>query len=220
INVLQGVLGSGDERAFSSFQMAFNNELNAGFVRPDSFLAVIIVSDEDDLSHDGMNYIGDINDPAIHPIQNYVDFLDSLTSSTEEFKRYSVSALAIFDEACRLELNDSWPGRRIGQRYGELVDATGGEKGSLCEDFAVILDFISEGIIQLATQFYLNRIPKPETIEVIINDVVVPHVADPANPKDGWLYNAQNNSVMFYGSAIPAQGASINITYDPVAVGQ
>lgn len=219
-NVLQGINGSGDERAFSSFQTALDNPLNQGFLRPDSFVAVIIVSDEDDLSHDNSNYIGNINDPAIHPIQNYIDYLDQITNSTTDFKRYSVSALAIFDEACRQQLNDEWPGRRIGERYQQLVEATGGEKGSLCENFAVILDFISEGIIQLATQFYLNRIPKPETIEVIINDVIIPEVADVNDPKNGWLYNAQNNSVMFYGSAIPPQGASIQINYDPVAVGQ
>ncbi|MCB9026289.1 MAG: hypothetical protein H6625_08235 [Bdellovibrionaceae bacterium] len=220
INVLQGIAGHGDERAFSSFTTALDNPLNQGFVRPDSFLAVIIVSDEDDLSHDNINYVGDINDPSITPIQNYVDYLDNLTNSTEAFKRYSVSALAILDEDCRQQLTTDWPGRRIGERYLQLVEATGGEKGSLCENFAVILDFISEGIIQLATQFYLNRIPKPETIQVIINNQAVAPVADPANPKDGWLYNADNNSVMFYGSAIPAQGANINIVYDPVAVGQ
>ena len=219
-NVLQGTNGNGDERAFSSFQTALDNPFNVGLVRPDSFLAVIIVSDEDDLSHNNSYYIDSINDPEIIPVQEYVNYLDGLTNSTPEFKRYSVSALAILDETCRQQLNDSWPGRRIGVRYQELVEATGGETGSLCGNFAVILDFISEGIIQLATQFYLSRKPKPETIQVIINSQVIPPVAEPLNPKNGWLYNDENNSVMFFGTAVPAQGANINIVYDPVAVGQ
>ncbi len=219
-NVLQGVSGNGDERAFSSFVDALNNPTNTGFLRADSFLAVIIVSDEDDLSHDGINYIGNINDPAMFPVQDFVDSLDSLTNSTESFKRYSLSAMAIFDEQCRQDLNDEWPGRRIGERYQELVDLTGGQKGSLCENFADTLDLISEGIIQLATQFYLSRNPIPETIDVIINGESLSRVADTENPSNGWMYNADSNSVMFFGSAIPDQGASINIVYDPVAVGQ
>ena len=47
-NALQGTSGSGDERAFSSFTAALGNTNNASFRRDDAFLAIIIVSDEDD----------------------------------------------------------------------------------------------------------------------------------------------------------------------------
>ncbi len=220
INVLQGIYGNGDERAFSSFQAALDNPLNTGFLRPDSFLAVIIVSDEDDLSHVGLNYIRDINHSSIIPVQDYVDYLDEITLSSPDFKKYSVSAMAIFDENCRKFLNDQFTGRRIGVRYEQLVDITGGKKGSLCDDFAVTLDLISEGIIQLATQFYLSRKPQPETLQVYVNKKLIPEVSPDDSPKNGWQYNSENNSVIFFGSAIPPQGADINIIYDPIAVGQ
>lgn len=50
-NVKLGTSGSGDERALSSFEKTLINPLNSNFHRPDAFLAIIIVSDEDDFSH-------------------------------------------------------------------------------------------------------------------------------------------------------------------------
>ena len=47
-NVTLGTDGFGDERAFSSIEAAFKEDFNKNFLRPDSFLAIIIVSDEDD----------------------------------------------------------------------------------------------------------------------------------------------------------------------------
>jgi hypothetical protein len=31
---------------------------------------------------------------------------------------------------------------------------------------------------------------------------------------DGWLYNVSNNSIVFYGSALPSVGSSVEISYD------
>ncbi|MFW1373635.1 hypothetical protein ACEV99_23340, partial [Vibrio parahaemolyticus] len=51
-NAYQGDQGSGDERAFRSMQLALDDSQNAGFHRHDAYLAVIILSDEDDFSGD------------------------------------------------------------------------------------------------------------------------------------------------------------------------
>lgn len=218
-NALQGTTGYGDERAFSSFKEALNSNLNAGFLRPDAFLSVIIVSDEEDFSHNSSSFTESYSYPGLHTVQSYVDYLDTITGSSPDIKKYSVSAMAIFDEPCRLTLNDSFPGRKIGLRYKELVEATNGITGSLCQDFAVQLEQISNQILSLATQFYLSRIPIEETISVIIDGLTINEISG-SNPTNGWTYNAENNSIIFYGTAIPQQGAQIQINYDPVSVGQ
>lgn len=61
-NVMQGISESGDERPFQSMQAALERSLesdsvNYNFHRPDAFLAVIVVSDEDDFSHPSSNHI-------------------------------------------------------------------------------------------------------------------------------------------------------------------
>ncbi len=49
-NATQGISGSGDERAFQSMKAFLNHGANSDFRRADAFLAVIILSDEDDFS--------------------------------------------------------------------------------------------------------------------------------------------------------------------------
>ena len=175
---------------------------------------MIIVSDEDDFSHDGSYFTEDYNDSNIHPISDYTDYLDTITSSTPSQKRYSVSAMAIFDEACRSSLNTTWSGRKIGVRYGELVDATGGVKGSLCDDFATSLELLSDSIIQLATEFYLTRQPDPNTIVVKVNGQVIPQDSG----SGGWTYNASSNSLIFSSPYVPPAGAEISVDFDPISL--
>lgn len=219
-NVTLGVSGTGDERAFQSLQTSIDDTNNAGFLRDDSFLAVVIISDEDDFSHDDSYFIGNNTHPALHSPNDYVTYLDNATNSSGATRRYNVSAMAIWDEACRDQLNLSWNGRIIGTRYGQLVDATDGIKGSLCGDFASELENISDKIVSLATQFYLSRVPKVSTIKVIVDGTVVPVAAENPGPTTGgWTYDANANSIVFSGDHIPAQGSQIDITYDPLNYG-
>ncbi len=227
-NMRQGTSGSGLERAFQSMEEALTSPLNAGFVRADSFLAVIIVSDEDDFSHPtyGWGPTGSTpdlpsfyNDADIVPTNYYLQFLEALTSSSGATKRFNVNSMSIWDEACRDLLNISWSGRKIGVRYGELVDATGGAKGDLCGDFATDLNFISEQILQLSTQFYLARTPKPETIQVYVDGLSIPNVSSNPGPlSGGWDYSPDANSIVFYGDYIPVQGATINVSFDTLTL--
>ncbi|MEQ1876639.1 MAG: hypothetical protein ABL958_08330 [Bdellovibrionia bacterium] len=214
INIKQGIAGSGDERAFSSFKESLNSSLNAGFLRSDSFLAVIIISDEDDFSHDGGNYINrDYSYPGLHPISHYTNYLDALTGTSGDTRRYSVSAMAVLDNAC-LTNPATHPGAIIGLRYQQLVAATDGVQGSLCStNFADELDKIQQKIAELSTQFLLNRVPIVETIQVKVNGILVPN-----NGTNGWSYISSANAIRFHGSAIPPQGAQIQVDFDPVTI--
>jgi hypothetical protein len=211
INITQGTHGDGDERAFQSMTAALNSSLNAGFLRPDAFLAVIIVSDEDDFSHDGAGYINrDYNHPDIHPVSDYVDYLKAMTGNPT-IPRHSVSSIAIYDDDCNAQ-NQPWG--LIADRYGALVEATDGVNGSVCaDDFSVVLDSIQARIAELSTQFELNREPVIGTIRVSVNGEQIPEDVD-----NGWSYYPETNSIMFHGSAIPEQGASIIIDFDPTTI--
>jgi hypothetical protein len=224
------IYGSGDERAFQSIRAALNQPLNTGFIRQDSFLSVIIVSDEEDFSHDGSTIREDYNYSGLHTVQSYVDYLDGITNSTSTNRRYNVNAMAIFDAACRDLLNTEWAGRKIGTRYGQLVDRvneahstaeTRGLKTSLCGNFAQDLQRIASGILTLANRFTLARIPKPETISVIVNGVVIPNRDTNPLGDGGWVYEVSSNSILFVGLAyIPPSGSNIKVDYDPLAYGQ
>lgn len=224
-NATQGTNGSGDERAFSSFEHALSNPLNAGFVRPGAFLQVIIVSDEDDFSHYdwqngvnsynfidcasncGSNYV---NNATWFPISRFTNFLDGVTGSTASQRNYSVSAIAILDDACRIDLNNSFQGRKVGKRYMALANATGGTLGSLCGDFGDILRNISDKTLELSAVFQLSREPHPESIVVTVDGNVIPQ-----DSTNGWSYDAATLTVRFHGTAIPGSGADVRISFDP-----
>jgi hypothetical protein len=213
-NISQGVEGCGDERAFSSMIEALGNpdNIQLGFPRADAFLAVIIVSDEDDFSHDdGEPLFNDHNDPRIHDVSLYDEALQIITGSNSSRRTYNVSSIAIFDQAC-VEENDPWG--VLATRYESLVDTTDGVKASVCaNDFSSNLEEIQQKIVVLSTQFFLSREPIEESIVVMVDSEEIQN-----DPNNGWTYNKDANSIMFHGEAVPNQGADIEITFDPVAL--
>lgn len=211
-NATQGINGNGDERAFASFELALGYTGNSGFRRSDAFLAVIIISDEDDFSATTSSYLNNnYNDSRLIPVAHYKTFLDTFAG----LNNHSVNTISILDEACRVELtNSNFTGRGVGQRYNQLADLTGGVKTSLCDNFGDNLQLISDTIInqKLASQFKLGREPKPETIVVQVNGQYIQQDA-----VQGWTYEAATLTVTFHGNSVPQPGATIAITFDPVA---
>ncbi len=218
-NVKQGIKGSGDERAFQSFEAALDPVLgintDSGFRRADAYLSIIIVSDEDDFSQTDppgtMTSTENYEDPRLFNIAHYVDFLDRTTGSYPALRSYSVSAIAILDDVCRVSLSSG--ARKISQRYIEMVEATGGTKASICSDFSESLSFLSDKILELTSVFKLNRDPIVSSIKVFVDEHEV--VNDATN---GWTYDSVGNQVIFHGTAIPANGAGVRVAYDPTSV--
>ncbi len=207
-NVQVGTTGSGDERAFSSLKTTLESSLNAGFHRSDAYLSVILVSDEEDFSHDDTTFNESYTQPTLHSVASYKKFLETFTNANATTD-FSVSTISILDETCRASLGS---GRKIGQRYIELADMTGGSKNSICSGFEGILNNISATIAaQTQAQFTLNRKPVISSIRVIINGILVPE-----SGSEGWTYNSVTNTIHIHGSTYqPNAGASITINFDP-----
>jgi hypothetical protein len=213
-NALQGTAGHGDERSFQSMKTALTSTHNAGFVRPGGFLAVIMLTDEDDFSHDGTGATTTYSS-ALHSVDSYVQFLDGFTSSSAAARRYSVNTISVDSQAC---LDSIYNGaQKIGVRVRQLADATGGIKGSICGNFANELDIIAKSIVELSTQFYLNGDPVPESIRVYVDNSEIPN-ASTTSGNGGWTYNASANSIVFSGNYVPPQNAAINVTFDPKTI--
>lgn len=202
-----------DGRSFSSMRQALmsTRPINIGFARPDAFLAVIIVDNQDDFSDNdrctGCSVNLKYNNPTLDPVQEYVNFLDSYTNSSTANRKYNVSAMTQIASPCQGGTNMT--------RIMELANATNGVLGDICEaDFGQSMLSISNQIATLSTQFLLDRVPIPSSISVTVNGADVPN--DEVN---GWTYNATANSIEFNGSSIPATGSVIHVDYDPVSYG-
>lgn len=215
-NAKQGTGGNGDERAFDSFRYSLQDSFNIGknFRRNDAFLAVIIVSDEDDFSTTSSSMNESYSNPNLMSVASFTNFLDTYTGRTAGAPaNYSVSAIAVLDSACKTQLDVDANDRKIGQRYIQIANATGGIKGSLCGNFGSTLQLISDSIIELSSTFQLARAANESTINISVDGVSVPK-----NAVNGWTYDAATISITFHGTSVPATGAHIQVAYDPLTV--
>jgi hypothetical protein len=239
-NASQGINGTGDERAFDSMKQFLNYDGNSDFRRADAFLAVIIVSDEDDFSGNVNTPIyADYNDeapnnsPSEHPMvltapspadpsDIYHLYNDSRLDTVQSYKdymdgvmgstdNYSVNMIGVLDTACRTTLNNDIGGRRLGRRVAQLADMTRGVKTSLCGNFGESLQLIAQSTIKLTAKFKLSREPDPASIKITVDGVVIPQDAS-----QGWSYNATDWTITFNGDSVPAQGSNVQIFFTPL----
>lgn len=222
-NIKTGTTGTGDERAFSSFKKSLENPTNLGFQRPGAFLAVIVVSDEDDFSHydwnNGINsytFSENYADPSMFTIQYFVDFLTTFTASTAATaaNNFAVHTISVRDATCKAALGGV--NQKISQRYPALSTATGGIAASICDPMSTVLDQLSKKTIELAATFQLGREPIVSTLNVTIDGV-----SSPQNATCGWTYDPNGFVISFHGSTcIPVAGANVRIFFEPKTAAQ
>jgi hypothetical protein len=220
-NVATGATGAGDERVFQSLFTALKSPLNAGFMRPGAYFAVIILSDEDDFSDENRpenswEAKGGVADhsydnPGLMKIEDVIAQLDEMTGSSENSRHYNVSAITVSDPEClKLHLRET-SAAVIGQRYMELAERTKGVVGSICDpSYANTLTFIKERIVELITQFPLADVPSDGSLSVIVNGEMIPQ-----DPQNGWTYQKETNSITFHGRAVPPAAAAIHVNFSP-----
>lgn len=103
---------------------------NTNFIRPDSQLAVVLISDEDESAS------GAKNDPA-----NFVKFIQNSFEGQKAMSFHSIISRP-GDKACL-----DGEGARMGYRFEEMAKLTGGVVGDVCAaDYAAQVQGIAEGV--------------------------------------------------------------------------
>jgi hypothetical protein len=207
-NATVGIAGNGDERVFESFKQTLLDVtgVNATFRRPEAYLAIIILSDEEDFSSASGQFTENLN--TAYPVQSYVDFLNDYTDGGANF---SVNTISVDSIACRDSLGNN--AQKVSTRLPALADLTGGVKASICGNFGTSLDLISNNIVQLSAVFKLTREPVVDSINISINGVKI--LVDSVN---GYTYDAATLTITFHGTAVPAANASVKIDYYPASL--
>lgn len=221
INVKVGVRGDGAREAgFQSLRSVlrrnsdgspgYNGETFAGlneFRRPNAYLSVIFVTDEEDQSR---KRNGSAYSSKEQYTQEFIQFMDGYTGYTEGTRQYSISSIVVDDiNNCSYGLHDQ---ANQGDRYVAIAQATGGVVGNICSpDFSSSLSMIARNVVTLLSRFKIQHEPAKETIEVVVDGVLI--AEDKFN---GWTYTVDEGQhyINFHGTSVPAQGASIRVTYD------
>lgn len=195
-----GEVGSATERGreatLEALTLTASGKANSGFLRKDALLNVIFLSNEDDKSDDLVDYVAELD--AIKPPLPLGD------------RSWIAHFLGVMpnDPTCT---SAPWGVKLPGYRYIELVDASGGAKESICDaDYSRALTNVKARVLEISTEFPLDRKPIEASIKVYVNGIEIPK-----SEVNGWTYRASANAIRFHGTAIPAAGAGIHVAFDP-----
>jgi hypothetical protein len=198
--VLAGQTGSDLEQGLVSVKNALSpsylTNQGTGFFRDDAMMALIFLSNEDDYSSGST--------------QSYIDFLNQLKPPLDSgAPGWVANFLGITSLSSQCNTTSDY--KEPGLRYMALADYSGGIKSSICDtalDKAV--ENVRVRILEYLTDFYLDRLPVPETILVKINGNVVPKSAT-----NGWTYESKGNFIRFHGNAVPVVYDKISVDFSP-----
>ncbi|MBI3182797.1 MAG: VWA domain-containing protein [Myxococcales bacterium] len=188
------------------------------FLRPDAYLYLIFVSDEEDRSSQDIRY-----------------YWRAFETAKGIGNDGTVTTAAIIGD---VPTNSC--GATPGARYVGLSSLTGGEVGSVCDvSFATTLRKLATNAVGLKRKFALSRSPNVQTIKVLIrypcnsaedvfkgcaevnkedckdapadslNAVCTPRQGGP----DGWSYEPSTQVIFFAGESVPGLRASVEIEY-------
>ena len=189
---------------------------NEGVLRDNANLIVVVVSDEGDGSRRQ-------RDREEIP-QEYVDLFDQFgRPMTWVFIGPRLND-AQTDLAC------PGTGSDFGViRYNYMSFTTGGRvvdiKDENCDDrpFSQALSELGELLQNLLTSFALQSVPVQETITVLVDGRVVERAENLGvgafgldEFSDGWSYRSADNSIQFWGNAIPPYEAEVEVYYRPI----
>lgn len=210
-------LESGLEAAILALSSPMLEGSNAGFLREDARLSVIVLSDEDDCSDFGAlgadaDTFDCYNDGA--PLVPVADLIDGLRD-----------AKGIDDHDSLLQLSgiigppvsENCPAAVPGDRYAEAIDAVGGLNANICEtDYASIMERLGLVAASLQSVYGLTYQADPNSIQVLVTDVDGNSWEVPAGATDGWVYTSGTNlsRLTFDGAGVPPRGSSFAVTYD------
>jgi hypothetical protein len=241
-NATQGINGTGDERAFSSMKVFLDYSANSDFRRPDAFLAVIIISDEDDFSGNTSYPIfsdyntdegGPSNDPNLHPMVLTAPTPDDPTDTYYLYKDARLDTVQSYKDYLNglYGSTDNYSVNMIGVLdtacRTTLNNQVGGRR--LGRRYAQLAD-MTNGVktslcgnfgdsLQLIAQSTLKLTAKfkltrePDPASI---SITVDGVTVPQNASSGWTYDPTDWSITFNGDSVPPQGSNVQIFFTPL----
>ncbi|MBK7864547.1 MAG: VWA domain-containing protein [Archangiaceae bacterium] len=190
------------------------------FLRPEAYLYLVFVTDEEDESSQDVRY-----------------FWRSFETTKGIGNDGTVTTAAIMGDT-----PTNTCGAGPGTRYKALSDLTGGEVGSICDtNFSATLRKLATNAVGLKRKFALAATPDLTTIKIAVKypcnladaelsrcatvdraacegeaaDSVNLVCTPPAGPPDGWSYEMTSNSIFFEGESVPGVKGQIEIQYCP-----
>lgn len=179
---------------------------NAGFLRDDAKLHVIIVSDEPDQSEG--------------PIDLYVDFFRNLKGFRND-SLVAVSAIAAPAGGCNGTDPSGTAVTAAGDaRYPDVVAELNGRFQSICDpDWSTMMSNLGLASLGLKVEFFLSRAADAATLSVCVRSGSPTATCAPVSQTsdgaaDGYFYDPGANSIVFNPGSVPPRGSRVEVHYE------
>lgn len=190
-------LERGIESVYTVLQPSYLKGEGQGFLRDDSLLVMVYLSNENDYSTNSLSFY-----------QSYFDKIRPIYKLNQRSWISNFIGVITIDGDCQTTPDF----KEAGLRYMSLADVSGGRKESICKsDFAAAISNIHVRIATYLSDYPLSRKPVVSSIVVRVNGQIVPN--DPVN---GWTYDADGNFIQFNGTALPGASDQISVDFQPV----
>ncbi|MCO5114655.1 MAG: Ig-like domain-containing protein, partial [Bdellovibrionaceae bacterium] len=198
-----------DERPLQSIRAFLDYDKNHAptrFVRDDAFLAIIIITDEQDASRDSLNPESSYNravDANAHSAQDYIDFIENDIKPSGQFAIYSIVDMNISDN--------------IARTAATLSGGVAFDINANTEEYVTNLNSIKDQILVSATAYPLQcpAVENSITVELVKAGGVEISVPKATGVSGGWIYNSLAVTLEFTADYLPAKGDLINVNYTP-----
>ncbi|MEK2644253.1 hypothetical protein [Bdellovibrio sp. BCCA] len=205
-----GWIGSDDERAIkAAYRHVYNGDLrynpNSGCYRPDSAIAYIIISDEDERSIGG-DASQQVYSGELKPLENedkpdvFVNYVKDTFGAT---RRFTVNSIIVKpgDTSCKSAQDSGGYKSHYGFKYAELSNLTGGGVGSICDsDFSANMNLFFDRIQDSLSSVPLECAPYNGNLTVTIT------------PTIGVVQSRIEGMNLVFDTPVPA-GRTIDIQY-------
>jgi hypothetical protein len=196
-------LGTGGDYEEKTFQPILNAVTQYSFLRSDAYLAIIVVTDEEEQS-------------LISP-QAFINQIVAIKGGDP--KKVITYGVFASTENCGFNGNFDY----LGSRFESFMNLSQGTKFSLCApDFGNMLSSIGANLISKVTTYsptiLLQARPQPNSIVVNYQGHVLPGGLKSAGGM--WIYNPQDNAIVFHDTSFIVKGINdVTVTFD-VDVGE
>jgi hypothetical protein len=209
--VAQGTTGTGIEMGLDSALSALSEPLlsttNAGFVRTEANLSLIIVSDEEDSSQ--------------YAVDHYFSYFAGLKGDAA-FRDHSLFNLSAvvgseepeFDGDPSCSSDDGVAS--YGSRYVDLAQRTNGLIESICDDdFSPIAQELGLTLSGLVAEYELSERPREDTLEVSLYSSASEDDFEKELVRDvDYIYVVERNSLRFEEGQVPPSQWFIKVEYE------
>jgi hypothetical protein len=193
----RGDCPSGNEQPMQATILAMQQRLtsNAGIFRDNVDLALIVLSDEDEMS-DGP--------PNATKAQDVVDAFKAQFGDTKRLRAFGI-VVKSGDTACRLlqlAQTSGGNGASYATHVEQLAALTGGSTSSICDaDYSKSLANISSSVRKLVGTFELSKSPNSSTLKVTLTPAPMKPIG----------YHVEDKNLIF--DTPPPAGTKIDVSY-------